>query len=54
MPADVVETNAVNWKEQVLESKELVVVEFWHEQCPYCRMLEPVYVEFAKKYAGEA
>ena len=53
MSSDVVETNAGNWKEQVLESKELVVVEFWHEQCPYCRMLEPVYVELSKKYVGK-
>jgi len=53
MVGDVVEASAVNWREQVLESKELVVVEFWHEQCSYCRMLEPVYVELSKKYAGK-
>ncbi len=53
MSQDIVETNAANWKEEVLESKELVVVEFWHPQCPYCKMLEPVYAELSKEYAGK-
>jgi thioredoxin 1 len=46
----IVETSAANWKKQVLESKELVIVEFWHPQCSYCRMLEPVYHELAQEY----
>ncbi len=53
MSQDIVETNAANWKEEILESKELVVVEFWHPQCPYCKMLEPVYAELSKEYAGK-
>lgn len=53
MLGDVVDSNAASWKAEVLDSKELVVVEFWHEQCPYCRMLEPVYLELSKKYAGK-
>ena len=51
MSKHIVETNAANWKEKVLESKELVVVEFWHPQCPYCKTLEPVYAELSKEYA---
>ncbi len=53
MTEDVVETNAANWKEEVLESKELVVIGFWHPQCPYCTMLEPVYAELSQEYAGK-
>jgi len=53
MPTDIVETNAANWKEEILESKELVVVEFWHPQCPYCKALKPVYAELSKEYAGK-
>lgn len=49
----IVETNASNWKEEVLESKELVVVEFWHPQCPFCKMLEPIYSELSKEYSGK-
>jgi len=48
----VVETDVVSWSQEVLDSKELVLVEFWHPQCPYCLVLDPVYVELAKEYAG--
>ncbi len=50
---NIVETNASNWKEQILKSKELIVVEFWHPQCPYCKILEPLYAELSKEYAGK-
>jgi len=53
MSEDIVEANAANWKEEVLESKDLVVVEFWHSQCPYCKTLEPVYASLSKEYAGK-
>jgi len=53
MSEDIVEANAANWKEEVLESKDLVVVEFWHLQCPYCKTLEPVYASLSKEYAGK-
>ena len=53
MSANIVETNTANWKKEVLESKELVVVEFWHPQCPYCKALKPVYAELSKEYAGK-
>lgn len=49
----IVETSASNWKEEVLESEDLVVVEFWHPQCPFCKMLEPIYNELSKEYVGE-
>jgi len=49
----IVEPNAANWKEEVLDSKDLIVVEFWHPQCPYCKMLEPVYVELSKEFVGK-
>jgi len=53
MSENIVETNAANWKEEIVESKELVVVEFWHPQCPHCKTLEPVYAELSKEYAGK-
>lgn len=53
MSEDIVEADVENWREEVLESKELVVVEFWHPQCSYCKMLEPVYAELSKEYAGK-
>jgi thioredoxin 1 len=49
----IVKTDAANWKEEVLDSKELVLVEFWHPQCVFCRALDPVYAELAEEYAGK-
>ncbi len=49
----MVEINAANWKEEVLDSKKLIVVEFWSPQCSHCRMIEPVYNELSKEYAGK-
>lgn len=53
MSGKIVEANAANWKEEVLESEKLVLVEFWHPQCPYCRMIELVYSELAEEYADK-
>ncbi len=53
MPEDIAETSAANWKEEVLESEKLVVVEFWSPQCPHCRMIEPVYIELSKEYGNK-
>lgn len=53
MSEDMVEANASNWKEEVLKSKKLVLVEFWSPQCPHCRMIEPVYNELSKEYVDK-
>lgn len=49
----IAEANAANWQSEVLEAGKLVVVMFWHEQCVYCRMLEPVFEELSREYAGK-
>ena len=51
--ASVMEVNADDWDEKVLKSKTLIVVDFWHERCPWCKMLEPVYAETAKEYGDK-
>jgi thioredoxin-like negative regulator of GroEL len=53
MSKEIVELDILNWKEEVVESEELVLVEFWSPQCPHCRMIEPVYNELAEAYADE-
>lgn len=53
MHEKIVEVNAANWKEKILESKKLVLVEFWHPQCPHCKVIEPVYIELSKEYADK-
>ncbi len=44
------QTNALDWKEQILESKRLTVVEFWHQECPHCQTVEPVFGELSQLY----
>jgi len=51
MSEGVTVTNAVNWQRKVLESEKLILVMFWHPQCPYCKMLDPVYAELSVEYA---
>ena len=53
MSEEIVTIRAENWREEVLKFKELVLVEFWHLQCPYCKVIEPIYIELSKEYAGK-
>ncbi|UCG37532.1 MAG: thioredoxin [Candidatus Bathyarchaeota archaeon] len=53
MSSNIVELNAANWEKEVVKSERLVVVEFWHTQCPYCRILEPIYAKLAEDYSGK-
>ncbi len=41
-----------NFKEQVLDSKKLTVIDFWAEWCGPCRAIGPVIEELAKEYDG--
>ncbi len=50
---DVIDVNADNWKEEVLESDVLTVVDFWHDRCPWCIKLEPIINEVAKEYRNK-
>jgi thioredoxin 1 len=53
MSEKIVIANVANWQAEILEAKKLVVVMFWHQQCPYCKVLEPIFVEFSKEYGGK-
>mgnify|MGYP001061516209 CR=1 FL=1 len=49
----VLDVDATNWEGEVLQSDTLVVVDFWHDQCPWCRMLDPIYSAVADEYKGK-
>lgn len=50
--ADVIFTDQ-NFKEEVLESKLPVLVDFWAEWCAPCRIVSPIVEELAKEYEGK-
>lgn len=43
-----------NFEDLVLKSPQPVLVDFWGEGCPPCRMIAPVLDELATEYAGRA
>jgi thioredoxin 1 len=49
----ILSINVGNWKEEILNSEDLVVVEFWSPFCPYCRIIEPVFQELSKMYSNK-
>jgi len=48
-----VELNVSNWEKEVSQSDMLTVVYFWHERCPWCMGLNPIFDEIAREYAGK-
>ena len=46
----VLEVNSQNWESEVLQSKRLVIVEFWHTYCNSCKEFNPLYIQVAKEY----
>ncbi len=47
------ELTDVNFKEKVLDSDKLSVVDFWAEWCGPCRAIGPVIEELSKEYDGK-
>ena len=49
----VLDVNADSWEREILQFGTLVVVDFWHKQCPWCIRLNPIYSEVSEDYKGK-
>ena len=48
-----IQVNDDNFKKEVLESEELVLVDFWAPWCMPCRMLAPTIEEIGEEMDGK-
>ncbi len=47
------EVNEIDFKQEVLDSKIPVLVDFWADWCTPCKMIAPVVMEIAKETEGK-
>ena len=50
----IIQLNAENFQQEVLDAEQLVVVDFWADWCGPCKMVAPVMDELAEDYDGRA
>lgn len=51
--SDLVYVDDLNFESEVLNSNIPVLVDFWAEWCPPCRMITPIIEELATEYKGK-
>ncbi|MDD3840657.1 MAG: thioredoxin [Clostridia bacterium] len=51
---NVIELTGINFDEEVINSDQPVLVDFWAPWCGPCRMVGPIVDEIADQYVGKA
>lgn len=52
MAEGIINVTSQTWDSEVLQSKGIVMVDFWAVWCGPCRMIAPTVEELAKEYEG--
>jgi thioredoxin 1 len=48
-----VDVNSANWESEVSKSEILTLVYFWHDECPWCLRLNPIFIEITEGFRGK-
>jgi len=50
--SSIIDVDSTNWEEKVAKSQQLVVVDFWHDACVWCKRLDPELNAVAGDFSG--
>ncbi|HYY90920.1 MAG TPA: thioredoxin family protein [Candidatus Dormibacteraeota bacterium] len=51
--SSIIDVDSTNWDDQVAKSKQLVLVDFWHDSCVWCKRLDPELSTLAGEFTGK-